>query len=52
VLKLFKDNALGITFTDIWFSGYKHLSSITQRGVKQAEKLTTYLEQTQIMVRK
>lgn len=48
VLKLFEDTSLGVTFSDIWFNGYKHLSSIVPRGVKQAEKLTTYLEKDNI----
>ncbi|CAA6821471.1 MAG: Unknown protein [uncultured Sulfurovum sp.] len=48
VLKLFEDTTLGLTFSDIWFNGYKHLSNTTARGVKQAEKLTTYLEQNNI----
>jgi len=43
ILKLIENDDLGITFSDIWFNGYRHLGESTIRGVKQAEVLSDYL---------
>ncbi len=48
ILKLIEKNALGITFSDIWFNGYKHLGKSRMRGVKQGELLSDYLGQPHI----
>jgi len=48
ILKLIENTDLGITFSDIWFNGYKHLSSIHARGVVQGESLSDYLEKPHI----
>ena len=48
VLKLLEADDLGITFEDIWFNGYRHLSNVRARGVKQAEKLSDYLDQSHV----
>ena len=48
ILKLIENTDLGITFSDIWFNGYKHLSSIRARGVIQGELLSDYLEKPHI----
>ncbi|HHH37705.1 MAG TPA: MBL fold metallo-hydrolase, partial [Epsilonproteobacteria bacterium] len=43
ILKLIEHTGLGITFSDVWFNGYKHLSTIHARGVVQGELLSDYL---------
>ncbi|WP_295419779.1 MBL fold metallo-hydrolase [Sulfurovum sp.] len=45
ILKLFEKDGLGITFSDIWFNGYKHLGKSRIKGVVQGELLSDYLEQ-------
>jgi len=45
ILKLLEKDNLSITFSDIWFNGYKHLGKTNIRGVKQGELLSDYLEQ-------
>ncbi len=44
VLKLFEDDELSITFDDIWFNGYQHLTDLETLGAKQGEALTDHLE--------
>ena len=48
ILKLIENDDLGITFSDIWFNGYRHLGKSNIRGVKQAEVLSDYLEKPHI----
>jgi len=50
ILKLFEATSLGVTFGDIWFNGYRHLHTRARlpKGVKQAERVTRYLEQEHI----
>ena len=48
ILKLIEKNSLGVTFSDIWFNGYKHLGRTRAKGVKQGELLSNYLEQPHI----
>jgi len=48
ILELIKNESLGITFSDIWFNGYRHLGKSNIRGVKQAEVLSNYLEKPHI----
>ena len=48
ILKLIENNDLGISFSDIWFNGYKHLSTNRIRGVVQGELLSDYLERPHI----
>jgi len=43
ILKLLDKDELNITFKDIWFNGYKHLSKSKPRGVGQGELLSKYL---------
>ena len=44
ILKLLEEDSLGVTFGDIWYNGYQHLSGLESLGVKQAERLSDYLE--------
>lgn len=48
ILKLIENDDLGITFSDIWFNGYRHLGKSNIRGVEQAEILSDYLEKPHI----
>lgn len=48
VLKLLEEDSLGVTFGDIWYNGYKHLSDLESLGVKQAELLSDYLEKSSV----
>ncbi len=48
VLKLLEEDSLGVTFGDIWYNGYKHLSELEHLGVKQAELLSSYLEKSAV----
>ncbi|MEA3491085.1 MAG: MBL fold metallo-hydrolase [Campylobacterota bacterium] len=48
VLKLLEEDSLGVTFGDIWYNGYQHLSSLESLGVKQAEILSDYLDKLDI----
>lgn len=44
VVRLLDDDALGVTFGDIWFNGFRHLPAPpADRGVAQAEVLTDRL---------
>ena len=44
-LKLIEEDLTGLTFTDIWFNGWRHLpkSSLESLGPVQGERLTTQL---------
>lgn len=44
ILKLFEDTELNVTFDDIWFNGYQHLTDLETLGAKQGEALTDHLE--------
>jgi len=48
ILKLIEKDDLGISFSDIWFNGYKHLGKSRIRGVVQGELLSDYLEKPHI----
>ena len=48
ILKIFEKENLGVTFSDIWFNGYKHLGKSRIRGVVQGELLSSYLAQSHI----
>lgn len=48
ILKLIENNDLGVSFSDIWFNGYRHLGTSHMRGVVQGELLSDYLEQPHI----
>ena len=48
ILKLIENDDLGITFSDIWFNGYRHLGKSNTRGVIQGELLSDYLGKPQI----
>ncbi len=48
ILKLIENNDLDISFSDIWFNGYKHLGKSRIRGVVQGELLSDYLEKPSI----
>src|SRR3954452_663632 len=44
VLPLLEDTALGVTFGDVWFNGFRHLPSTTEpMGPIEGERLTTLL---------
>jgi len=45
VLKLIADESLAVSFTDVWFNGFRHLpeSDAEEFGPLQGEKLTSYL---------
>ncbi len=48
ILKLIEDDALDISFEDIWFNGYQHLGKSRIRGVAQGERLSDYLDKPHI----
>lgn len=48
ILKLIEDNKLDLAFSDIWFNGYRHLEGPAVKGVKQGERLSRYLERSDI----
>jgi len=48
ILKLIEKDDLGISFSDIWFNGYKHLGKTHIRGVIQGELLSDYLEKPHV----
>jgi len=48
ILKLIEDNDLGISFSDIWFNGYRHLGKSNIRGIIQGELLSDYLDKPHI----
>jgi len=48
ILKLIENADLDITFSDIWFNGYRHLGKSNIRGVRQGEVLSDYLEKPHI----
>ncbi len=48
IIELLKDESLEITFKDIWFNGFKHLSSKKVRGVLQGELVSKYLMQKKL----
>ena len=44
VIPLLEDTALGITFGDVWFNGFRHLpSTVEPMGPVEGERLTTLL---------
>ena len=43
ILKIFEEDELAVSFSDIWFNSYQHLGKSNVRGVMQGEKLTAYL---------
>jgi hypothetical protein len=42
-LALFDDSVKGLSFDDIWFNGYRHLTELEDQGPVQGERLTTHL---------
>ena len=48
ILKLIENDDLSITFSDIWFNGYRHLGKSNIRGVTQGEVLSDYLGKSHI----
>lgn len=44
VLKLFEDASLKVSFDDVWFNGYQHLTELETLGAKQGEALTDHLD--------
>jgi len=48
ILKLFEEDNLGVTFGDVWYNGYKHLSELESLGVSQAEMLSDYLDKPNV----